>query len=448
MKRLSIVMMLLFFVTACMQEDTSEEAEERITPVEVETIKKEDFVVERKIAGRATSADTSPIIAETPGEVATLNVQKGDRVEKGETIAVVRPAGNGDSQVELQQLAVEQAEKQLENARISEEQASLGVENAQDQVELAKQASQSEESQTAQAADAAQQQYEQAQQIANETKNLMEEGTIPEALYQQAQNRADQAQAQYQQLKGQQPQSSSAVAQAEAQVNQAQQQLEQARVAVDQAELQVEQANVQLRQAQDQNANEAITAPTSGEVSTLDTNEGDMVTNQQPFATVVSLNPMTITASVTAEQLPLFVKGEELEIDLPSLEERITSTINYVSSVPDDTGLYPVEASIDNAEERIKPGMMATFLLPENVVEDTLVVPTDSLVEENDETFVYQVIEEKAVRVNVEVLETQSDVAAVSGNLPEDAEVITTGQLTLSDGDQVSIMEEDSDETR
>ena len=444
MKRLSILVFMLFFVTACMQEEASEEVEERITPVNVESVKKEDFVIERKIVARATSADSSPVISETPGELVTLNVAKGDRIEEGETLAVVSPGGNAENQIELQQIAVRQAEKQLENAQISEDQAAQGVESAKDQVELAKQASQSEESQTAQAAEAAKQQYEQAQQLADETKKLADEGTIPDALFQQAQNRADQAYAQYQQLQGQQPQSSSAVAQAEAQVDQAQQQLEQARVAVDQAELQVEQANVQLNQAQNQAANEAITAPTTGEVSTLEAGEGDLVTNQQPFATIVSLDPMTITASVTSEQLSLFNKGDELEIELPSLEEQVTSTVDYISSVPDDTGLYPVEATVSNSDEKIKPGMMATFLLPENIVEDSLIVPTDSLVEQNDETFVYQVVDEQAVRVDVSILESQTDFTAVSGDLPEGAEVITTGQLTLSDGDKVTIMEEDS----
>ncbi|QAS53331.1 efflux RND transporter periplasmic adaptor subunit [Halobacillus litoralis] len=448
MKRLSILIVLLIFVTACTQEDASEDVEERITPVEVENIKKEDFVVDRKIVGRATSADSSPVTARTPGELVTLNVSKGDRVEEGETIGVVDP-GTGESQVELQQLAVQQAEKQLENARISERQAERGVENAKEQVDLAEQASQSEASQSAQAAQAAQQQYEQAQQLADETKKLVEEGTVPEALYEQAQNRADQAKAQYQQLQGQKGQSSSAAGQAEAQVDQAEQQLEQARVAVDQAELQVEQANVQLSQAQDQASNEAVTAPATGEVSTMNAGEGDFVTNQQPFATVVSLNPMTVTASVTAEQLPLFEKGEEIEVEISSLDQKVTAKVAYVSSVPDDTGLYPVEATVGNDKEKIKPGMMATFLLPENVVEDTLIVPTDSVVEENDDTYVYHVVDEKVVRVDVEVLEGQSDFTAISADLPENAEVITTGQLTLSDGDKVSIMkEEDSDEAR
>ncbi|KHE68087.1 efflux RND transporter periplasmic adaptor subunit [Halobacillus sp. BBL2006] len=444
MKRISMLLLLVvLLLAACSGDDTDEVKKERVTPVEVEKVVKDDFVIDREIAGRASTADSSPVIARTPGELVTLNVEKGDRVKEGETIGVVDP-GNGESQVELQQLAVRQAEKQLENAQITKEQAELGVENAEEQVNLAKDAAQSEKSQSSQAIEAAHAQYEQAQQLADQTKKLVDEGSVPEALYQQAQSRADQAKAQYQQLKGQQPQSTSAVAQAEAQLNQAEQQLEQAKVGVDQAELQVEQATVQLNQAKEQTANEAVTAPTSGEVSSLSASEGDFVTNQQPFATVVGLNPMTVTASITAEQLPLFEKGEELEVEIDSINQTVSSTIQYVSSVPDDTGLYPVEATVDNGEEKIKPGMMATFLLPEIVVENTWIVPTDAVVEDANEAYVYHVVDKKAVRVDVEIIESQTDRTAIDGDLPADAQVITTGQLTLSDGGKVTIMKEDA----
>ena len=267
---------------------------------------------------------------------------------------------------------------------------------------------------------------------------------MPEALAVQAQNRADQAHAQLQQLQGQQPQSSSAISQAEAQVDQAQQQLNQAQVAVEQAELQVEQANVQLQQAKDQTANKTITAPATGEVSTLSASTGDFVTNQQPFASIVSLNPMTITASITPEQLPLFTKGEELQVEIDSINQTVTSTISYVSSVPDDTGLYPVEATVANAEETIKPGMMSTFILPEIVVENTLIVPTDAVVDNGGESYLYHVVDEKAVRVDVTVIEAQTDLIAIEADLPTTAEVITSGQLTLTDGGQVTIMKEDA----
>ncbi|MCA0970997.1 efflux RND transporter periplasmic adaptor subunit [Halobacillus litoralis] len=443
MKRLVVLMVLLIGIAGCSNPDTEEEAEPRVTPVETAPVTKGDFVVDREIVGRATSANTSPVISEVPGEIVSIEVEKGDRVAKGDALAVVDP-GTGQNQIELQQIAVRQAEKQLENAQISKQQAAQGVDNAAEQVQLAKQAANAEQSQTSQSVQAARQQYEQAQQLANQTRQLADDGVIPEPLAVQAQNRADQAHAQVQQLQGQAPQSSSAISQAEAQLDQARQQSEQAQVAVEQAELQVEQAQVQLQQAEEQSANRTITAPASGEVSTLNAGTGDLVTNQQPFASIVSLNPMTITAALTPEQLGLFTKGEELDVEVDAISQTIPSTIGYVSSVPDDTGLYPVEARIANENEAVKPGMMATFLLPEIVVENALIVPTDAVVENGNEAYVYHVVDGKAVRVDVTVLEAQTDQMAIEADLPETAEVIKSGQLTLTDGSAVTLMKEDA----
>ncbi|MFG6147351.1 efflux RND transporter periplasmic adaptor subunit [Halobacillus sp. B23F22_1] len=444
MKRtlLSLLLITTTTLAACNNEDTEPE-EERTTPVEVAEVTQDDFTIERKIAGRAAADEGTPVTPSIAGELVTLNVAKGDRIEQGETIGVVSPPDQG-SQVELQEIAVRQAQSQLDDARTQYDQAVEGVETAEDQVEVARQATNSESSQMT---EQAREQYESAQQIADETKKLADEGNVPESIYEEAQNRADQAQSQFNQASDQGGMSSSAVAEAEAQVEQAEQAVAQAESAVEQAELGVEQAQIQLEDAREQSENEPVIAQESGEIASVEASEGDQVSNQQPFATIMSLNPMTITASITDEQLSLFEEGQEIEVEIPTLDETVTASIDYVPSVPDDTNLYPVEASVDNAEETIKPGMMASFLLPENVVEDALIVPTNAVVEQSGETYVYLLNEEEeetvVERIDIEVVESQSDRSAITGEVTSEDEVVTSGQLTLTDGAKVEVMKED-----
>ncbi|WP_181346807.1 efflux RND transporter periplasmic adaptor subunit [Thalassobacillus sp. CUG 92003] len=441
---LSVMILLIAWLSACSEQSDEEDTTARTTPVETALIAKGDFQVDREIIGRAEAGDTSPVIPETPGELVALSVEQGDRVQKGDPIAEVNPGSRGEDQVELQEIAVRQAQSQLENARTTRQQAEKGLKNAQDQVEAAKQAQEAQQSQSEQAQQAAKAQYEEAQELADEAKKLYEAGDIPEILYNQAQSRADQAQAQYQQAKGQGASTESPVQQAEAQVASAEEQLNQAENGVEQAELQLEQTRVQLEQAQSQAANNTLTAPTAGEVANVEAGTGDMVSNQQPIATVVSLNPMTITATLTGEQLNLFEKGQDLEVKVEAREENPTATVQYVSSVPNDTGLYPVEATVDNSDETIKPGMMATFLLPEKVVENTLIVPTEAIVQEDNQSYLFQVEEDAVKRVDIEVLSSQSDRSAIEADLPEGAEIVTTGQLTLNDGGKITVIEEDA----
>lgn len=438
-----VALLSIGLISGCSNNEEPEEEVERVTPVETAVVEKGDLSIERKIIGRTAPADTSQILPRTPGELVALNVEKGDRVEKGDAIGQV-DAQDTQSQVELQENAVQQASKQLENARISRRQAALGVENAKKQVDAAKEAQQARAEQSKGQEQAAYQQYEQAKELADQTKKLADEGTIPEVLYEQAKNRADQAYAQYEQAKNQTAPSSAEVEQAEAQVDQAEEQLAQAEVGVEQAQLQVEQAQVQLNQAREQNSNNTISAPSSGEITSLDAKVGDMVSNQQPIGAIVALNPMTVEATVTSDQLNLFEKGQEIDVAINGVDEPVTSTVDYVASVPNDTGLYPVEATIENEEEAVKPGTMATFLLPETVVSDTFLVPTEAVVEEGGEAYLYEIVDEVAEKVEVTIVEAQSDLTAVEGDLQAGAEIVTTGQLTLSDGAKVSIIKEDA----
>ncbi|WP_245807661.1 efflux RND transporter periplasmic adaptor subunit [Halobacillus massiliensis] len=437
---------VLITLTACSQDEGEETTEERITPVETAQVEQGDFVIDRKITGRAAPGESSPVVPSAPGELVTLNVAKGDRIEKGQTVGVVDPGDQGN-QVELQEVAVRQAESQLESAQTQYNQAVEGVEMAEEQLELIRETAGAGGNVPTQAF---QQQADDARELANEAEELVNEGTIPESMYQQAKSRADQAGQFINQTLDQvsgsaQGQASQAEAEAEVRLEQAKQAEAQSEQALEQAQLGLEQAQVQLEAARSQTENEAVAAPRTGVVTTLEASEGDNVTNQQPFATITSLNPMTIVASVTSDQLSLFQVGEELEVEIKSLNETFTSTIDYVPSIPDDTNLYPVEATVSNDEENIKPGMMASFIMPETSVEDALIVPTDAVSEQSGQSFIYRLNGDQVERVDVEVVEAQSDRSAVEGDLEAEDVVVTSGQLTLEDGAKVEVMEEEDD---
>ncbi|MBM7551726.1 efflux RND transporter periplasmic adaptor subunit [Thalassobacillus pellis] len=432
---------IVLTVSGCSNNETADEAEQ-VTPVEVAQVKKGDLQVEREITGRSLPSSSSPVLPRTQGEVTSVRVAKGDMVEKGDTIAVIDSAGAAN-QVELQEIAVQQAEKQLENARIAKQQAALAVENAKKQAQLARKAS-SGIGQLEQVQAAASEQLEQMEELAGQAEELAKNGTIPKGISDQAQTLMEQAFSQYQESLGQVGANQVSAAQAESQVTQAEERLRQAEAGVEQARLQVEQAQLQLEQARKQAANNTITAPASGEITSLSAKEGTFVSGQQPLATVVSYNPITIEAQVTADQLSLFKKGQEVTVAIDGLENKLKTTIQYVSSVPGESGLYAVEAEVENESQAIKPGMIATFLLPENLANDALIVPTEAVVQEGEEAFVYKVINDKAKKVAVTVVEAQSDKTAIKGKLSDGTTVVTTGQFALSDDSRVTVIGEDN----
>lgn len=187
--------------------------------------------------------------------------------------------------------------------------------------------------------------------------------------------------------------------------------------------------------------NTTVTAPADGKITGLQASEGDMVSNEEPFATVADTDVMIVEFAVTAELQQILTKDETYTVEVAN--EEFPATVTQIDFTPDDSGLYPVQATVKNEENIILPGMVARITIPEQVIEDTFLVPTQAVVHENDEDFIYVVTNDKAEKRIITVLETGSDTSAIEGEIEAGEEVVITGQLTLSDGDQVDVKEEE-----
>ncbi len=187
-----------------------------------------------------------------------------------------------------------------------------------------------------------------------------------------------------------------------------------------------------------------VEAPATGTISQMEAKEGSMVSNQDPLAMVIDLEQLTVQLQVPDVQLDLFEKGKEVTLLLQSAEEEThEAEIEYVADSANEAGLFPIDLSFDNETTHYKAGVIATVVLEDTVIEDSLLIPTAALVEENDETYVYVVEEDTAKKIEVTVQATQSEVTAIQAELNEGDQIITSGQLTLVDGSKISVVEED-----
>ncbi|MDC3425005.1 efflux RND transporter periplasmic adaptor subunit [Aquibacillus sp. 3ASR75-11] len=187
-----------------------------------------------------------------------------------------------------------------------------------------------------------------------------------------------------------------------------------------------------------------VKAPSSGQVTMLQAQTGGMVSNTEPMATIVTLDTILLNATVTPDSRALFDETEEVPANFDLMDKTFRADITYVSDVANDTGLFPVELEIENESEQIKPGMVASLKLPEKVVEDALLIPTEALIEEDEETFIYIIKQNKAVKTTVTTVEIQTDVTAITGAVAKGDTIVTKGQLTLQNGSMVRIMKEEN----
>ncbi|MFC4402891.1 efflux RND transporter periplasmic adaptor subunit [Gracilibacillus xinjiangensis] len=199
-----------------------------------------------------------------------------------------------------------------------------------------------------------------------------------------------------------------------------------------------------LATVQSPQGNINIKATNDGTVTQLSANEGSVVSNQEPFAVIVDLEQLTVQLQVPDVQLPLFKKGEQVVLNLKSAEEEThEATIEYVAKTANESGLFSIDLSFDNATTHYNAGVIATVNLNETVVENATLIPTSALVESDDETYVFTIENGQAKRVNVTVQATQSETTAVKAELKKGEQVITSGHLTITDGSKIEVIGEE-----
>lgn len=210
--------------------------------------------------------------------------------------------------------------------------------------------------------------------------------------------------------------------------------LEQARIAIEQSKLRLRQLRAQL-----DNAN--ITTPFAGEIVNVNGELGGFASTGSPLFTIVSLHPIKITANVSSSQMLALQSKTEIQVEIPDLDAEHTGMISYLSPVTNDTGFYTLEIRLPNEDEAIKPGMIAKLLLEQERQQDALLVPTEAVVEKGGVSYLFVVQEERAVMKQIEVLEAQSVLTAVTGDIKPGDLTVTKGQMTLEDGMKVAVVE-------
>jgi len=186
-----------------------------------------------------------------------------------------------------------------------------------------------------------------------------------------------------------------------------------------------------------------IKASESGEIMELSAKEDDILSGEDPLAMITNFDELKIGFTVTNHVRKLFELDETYDVRIE--KENYSLTIDKIGKIPGETGLYPVEGTVKNKDEQVLPGMIGMVKLPENKVGQAIILPTEAIVEENDGSFVYKVDGDQVKKLEVTVVETQSDLSAIEGDITEDDEIVINGQLMLSDGSKIVIEKEENE---
>ena len=169
---------------------------------------------------------------------------------------------------------------------------------------------------------------------------------------------------------------------------------------------------------------------------------GTKVTPQTPIALIVDMDRVKVKIDVVERDLPKVRIGQEAQIGVDAYSEKIfRGKVWKISPVVDlESRTAPIEILISNPKHLLKPGMFARTTIITEKSENTLVIPSDALIKEENSTFVFVVKDNQALRREVTVGMSQENLIEIKDNLNAGEEVIVMGKTMVKDGDLVRVI--------
>jgi RND family efflux transporter MFP subunit len=195
-----------------------------------------------------------------------------------------------------------------------------------------------------------------------------------------------------------------------------------------------------LKSLQAQLAMSEIKAPISGIVEKIDRKEGELAMPGMELLYIVNLQRMRVNAELAESYLGKVRANDPVEVSFSSYpDKKISARIQRISNaVNPKNRTVTIEVGLDNANESIKPNMMAALTINDFVEEQALVIPAIVIKNDMQGRYVY-VLEgagETAVarKTYIEIGMTEAGQTHVLKGLEVGGQVIVVGYNQISNG--------------
>ncbi|OJW36844.1 MAG: hypothetical protein BGO54_07010 [Sphingobacteriales bacterium 46-32] len=211
---------------------------------------------------------------------------------------------------------------------------------------------------------------------------------------------------------------------------------------VENGQLSLREVERRITELEDQIAHTTIVAPSSGIISKDFVEDGQWVTIGSEIAHIFSGNGLKLQVSITEADILKINKGEQVKVHLPSLNNESFSGVVYrVAPTANELHSYAVEIMLKSKDIRLKPGMYAiAFIESSKTSMPTITINRKSVVGGMKNPSVFIVKDGKAYKRSIRIGYYDNERLEVISGLALNDTVINSGQINLSDGIPVSIL--------
>lgn len=184
-----------------------------------------------------------------------------------------------------------------------------------------------------------------------------------------------------------------------------------------------------------------IIAPISGFVNSRAFDRGAYIMPMSALYNLVDNKTLKIRAGVAERFIADINTGTPAEITFDAYPDmKLEASVDFVSqSIDPSSRTFEVELGIPNPEGRLAPEMIANLKLLRRSYQAKIVVPMDALIESESGRYVFIANNDRAQRIDVNILAVYEDSVLVEG-LYKDQSLVVVGQRDLTDGDPLDII--------
>jgi RND family efflux transporter MFP subunit len=202
--------------------------------------------------------------------------------------------------------------------------------------------------------------------------------------------------------------------------------------------------NIELLRTQLNKSN--IVSPIDGVVDEIFQNKGEMAIMGNPFARVVDLSSVEVTAEIAENYLRQVKKGDSVKVSFPAINLEMPVRIERVGQfINPENRTFKISMKIQNNDNLLKPNTLALLKIRDFQKRNAVVVPSQYIQKSTSgQKFIYILIQEGDAdvvkKVAISTGMTYREMTMIESGLQADAVIVTKGYSEVINGEKVNVM--------
>lgn len=196
-----------------------------------------------------------------------------------------------------------------------------------------------------------------------------------------------------------------------------------------------------LKTLQSQASKGTISSPIDGKIDEVYPKTGEMASPQTPFVRIVNTNDVYLNLDVSESFLNKIQIGDEVQARFPYQKDTLNVKVDYKGNfINPNNRTFKVHCNIKKVNKTLPPNLLAVVRLRDELIENTVIVPTHIIKNDGKSDFVFVIENGRAVKKTITTGPTYQVKTVVLSGLEEGQQLVVEGHKGLTNKSKVEVL--------